>query len=247
MKKLTVLLGVVFLLLIGFEGVTYADHRGSIRNSRSLRYRTLRQDIRIRDYDERQLQRERIEAAEEARRETGRAKRREEVDVQLKQSRDEFLDSQEAIRLESEAAANSPRGFYYRKPGTRTPSLPGSSVEVTVDDRTYHYYRGIFYRQLPGAFIAVTAPPGARLKELPEGHTPVQVDGLKLFYYFGSYYNRDADGFTVTMPPRGSVVRYLPDGYVTEHSEGGTQYTFGGIRYRPYYQEGAIVYAVEGI
>ena len=247
MKKLTVLLGAVFLLLVGFEVVTYAEHRGSIRHSRSLRYRNLRQDIRIQDYDALRLQRERIEAAEEARRETGREKRREEVDDQLKQSRDEFLESQEAIRFESEAAANSPRGFYYRKPGSRTSSLPGGSVELTVDDKTYHYYRGIFYRQLPGAYIAVTAPPGAHLKELPDGSTPVQVDGMKLFYYFGSYFHQNGDSFTVTVPPGGSVVRYLPDGYVTERSEEGTRYTFGGVRYRPYYQEGAVVYAVQGI
>lgn len=243
MKRLTALFGAVFLLfLLGLEGVSHANHLGTIRNSRRLR-----QEIEIRDYDAIRIERERLDAAAEARREVGRAVRRQEVETELKRSTDDFLASQEAIRLDSEAAANSPRGFYYRKPGSRTSTLPAGSVEVQVEGRSYFYYRGVFYRQDPGAYSVVTAPPGAHIAELPEGHMQVHVDGLKFFYYFGSYYRRDGDGFTVTTPLSGSVVTYLPDGYSTVRSEDGTQYTFGGIRYRPYYQEGLIVYAVQGI
>jgi hypothetical protein len=245
MKRLAVLSAVpALLLLFGMEEAALADHLGSIRNSRRFR---VRERIEIRDYDALRLQREAISAAEEARREAGRKERRDELEQELEKEQSEFLESQAAIRSESLAARNAPRGFYYRKPGTRTGTLPGGAVKIEVDGKTYHYFKGVFYRPGPGAYTVVTAPPGARIDELPEGHMMVTSDEQTYFYYFGSYYRRDGDGYVVTRPLKGAVVSYLPDGYDTLRSESGTLYSFGGIRYKPYYREGIVVYAVQGI
>ena len=242
MKKTAVSFALMLLFCGAAGDYALAEHRGSIR-----RGTTIRREIEIRDYDAVRMQREAIAAQEEARREEGRKIRREEIERELQQRQEEYLDSQEAIRQASFAARNAPRGFFYRKPGTRTPRLPAEAREISVGERKYFYYQGVYYRKEPGDFVVVTAPAGALTPELPDGYSTVRVNGLTYFYYFGSFYRKEGNGFTVTAPVDGATVSYLPDGYLTEETERGREYRFGGIRYRPFYQEGILVYAVQGI
>ena len=63
----------------------------------------------------------------------------------------------------------------------------------------------------------------------------------------GTFFTEENGKFKVVSPPAGTLVGYIPDGY-TEIDVGDdkVEYTFGGIRYRPFYLEGNLVYQVAG-
>ena len=92
----------------------------------------------------------------------------------------------------------------------------------------------------------VHAPLNARITELPEGHSTLRHGDSEYYYYFGTYYAKAEDGFAVIEPPPGVVVSYLPFGYTVEEGNGSSHFTFGGVSYRPFYDEGVLVFAVLG-
>jgi hypothetical protein len=238
------------LLILAVASPALGDHRaggGSIRHSRrydSNRYHTYRYDIEYRDRDAVRLQDQSISASEEVRREEGRKLRREEVEEDVKAREEAFLESQEAVRSASWAAERTPRGAYYRRPGSRTSSLPRGHQVVDVGGASYYFYEGIFFKEEAGGYVAVTAPAGARIGSLPAGRLRISHDSSFYHYYFGSFFSETDGAFTVVYPPAGLLVPYLPDGYFTEHREGLLHYVFGGVAYRPFYAEGVLVFSV---
>ena len=110
----------------------------------------------------------------------------------------------------------------------------------------YGYYSGIFFRENPGGYVAVTAPAGATVGRLPDGAMEIRHREMIYHYYFGTFFSREGAGFTVLTPPDGIVVPYLPDGYTAERVDGSIRYAFGGVSYRPFYSEGVLVYASAG-
>jgi len=196
--------------------------------------------------DARQMQRQSISAAEEARREGAREKRREEVSQQKEQSEREYLASQEEIRASSRAAATAPRGHFYRKPGSTAATLPGAAVEVKVGEQAYHYFSGIFYRQLPTGYIVVPAPVGAVVDALPEGAGAAvyKDDASTYFYYFGAFFTAEGDKYKVVDPPAGTVVGYVPDGYTETQVDGSPRYQFGDLNFAPVFFQDLLVYQV---
>jgi len=238
------------LLLLAAASPALAEHRGrrgSIRHSKrydSKRNDTYRYDIEYRDRDAIRLQDDSISASEEVRREEGRKLRREEVEEDVKAREEAYLESQEEVRSASWAAERTPRGAYYRRPGSRASSLPQGHQVVDVEGTSYYFHQGIFFREEAGGYVAVTAPVGARVGNLPAGHFRISHDSTFYHYYFGTFFSGSDGAYTVVHPPTGVTVPYLPDGYFTEHREGILHYVFGGVSYRPFYAEGVLVFAV---
>lgn len=234
-------------ILAATVSLAFGDHRrgrGSVRQSDRFDTRRYEYDIEYRDRDAIRLQRESISAAEEARRETGRSARRNEIEADTEAREKAYLESREASRDAGWAASRAPRGYYYRIPGFLSPSLPEGRRTVVVDGKEYVYFQGIFHREGPSGYTVVHAPVGARIPELPEGYITLHHGDSEYYYYFGSYF-ASADGeVTTVQPPPGILVPYLPYGYSVEHRDGARHYFFGGVEYRPFYDEGVLVFAV---
>lgn len=218
--------------------------RGRVRDSRDhQRYEFY---IEYRDRDALRLQEAAIAAEEEARRETQRCLRRDEIHEEGRAAEEDYLESQEAIRASSQAAMRAPRGAFYRRPGMSTSALPGDHETVLVQDREYYYYCGMFYARSPQGFHVVTSPVGALVSELPWGHLPVMFQGKEHFYYFGTFFTATEGGYSIIIPPEGIVVPYLPDGYDSLVLDGLRRYVFGEVRYQPVFRQGVLVYTVVG-
>jgi len=187
-----------------------------------------------------------ISAAEESRREAGRAKRREEIGEAKEAHTKDFLAGREAQRAASRAASRAPRDAYYRKPGTTEASLPPSSAKFEVGGKEYHYSRGMFYRELAGKYLVVPAPVGAVVDALPEGYGVASYKGDfdTYAYYFGTFYVEENGKFKVVSPPAGTVVGYIPDGYTEAKVDETLEYQFGSITYRPAFYGDETVYEV---
>ena len=232
-------------LLVVPAPAEHRGNRGSIRHSDDFQRREYR--IYYEDRDRIRLQREAISAQDEARREPGRERRRSEIAEEMEQAEKDFLASQESMRSASRASIGSPRGSYYRRPGSTTSGLPAGHSILELEKGRYGYYSGIFFRETPGGYVAVTAPAGATVRSLPGGAMKIRHHGTGYNYYFGTFFAEAGEGFTVVAPPDGIVVPYLPDGYTTERTDGTIRYAFGGVRYRPFYREGVLVYSSDGL
>jgi hypothetical protein len=192
---------------------------------------------------------EAISAAEEARREVARAKRRDELEAQRKVYEKDYLASQQAIRDASRAASNAPREYYFRKPGYTTTTLPPGKIEIEADGKKYFYVTGIFYRQIDAkTFIVVPAPVGAKVGSLPEGSQSAFLDGKAstYLYYFGAFFAEKDGAYEVVQPAAGTVVGYVPDGYQQTEEGDTVRYEFGGLRFKPVILGQSVVYQVEG-
>lgn len=245
--RFTVFLALLTAIPAVTASLAFGDHRkgrGSVRQSDRFDTRRYEFDIEYRDRDAIRLQRESISADEEARRETGRSARRSEIEAEIDAREKAYLESRESTRDAAWAARRAPRGYYYRTPGTLSPSLPAGRRAVDVDGKEYVYFQGIFHREGPSGYTVVHAPVGARIPELPAGHSKLYNGESEYYYYFGTYF-ADADGaVTIVQPQPGVIVPYLPYGYSIEHRDGVQNYLFGGVRYRPFYDEGILVFAV---
>jgi hypothetical protein len=194
----------------------------------------------------RYLQSQSQAAAEEARRESAREKNREAIAKKKEAFQTDYLASQAAIREGSRAASRAPRDAFYRKPGFTTTTLPGAAVEVKVGDTTFHYFSGMFYRQLPSGYIVVPAPAGAVVDTVPEQiGAAVYNDSADTYgYYFGTFFVREGEKHKVVAPPAGTLVGYVPDGYTETEVDEGVNYTFGDITFEPAYLQDNVVYRV---
>lgn len=183
---------------------------------------------------------------DEARRAADRKEGQKEVEKKREEYQTDYLASQAEIRGANVAASRAPRGLYYRAPGFTTAKLPETAEKIDVGGQAYHYYSGIFFRQIPDKLIAVPAPVGAVVDTLPEGAGAAvyKGDADTYFYYFGTFFTKDGGKYKVVDPPAGTVVGYVPSGY-TEAEVGDTvQYTFGGITYQPAHFEGNVIFEV---
>jgi hypothetical protein len=184
--------------------------------------------------------------ADEVRREAQRQKNREELEKKKEAFQTDYLASQEAIRQAAKAASRAPRDAFYRKPGSTTSTLPGAAVELKVGDTTYHYFSGMFYRQIPNNYIVVPAPVGAVVDSLPEGIAGAMYnDDLDTYvYYFGTFFTKEGDKYKVVAPPAGTIVGYVPDGYTEIEVGESVNYQFGDITYKPAHLQNNIIYQV---
>jgi hypothetical protein len=185
-------------------------------------------------------------SADEARREGQREKNRVEIEEKKETFQTEYVASQESMREASKAASRAPREAFYRKPGFTTTTLPGAAVEVKVGDTTYHYFSGLFYRQIPNNYIVVPAPVGAVVDALPDkaGAAVYNDDADTYAYYFGTFFTKEGDKYKVVAPPAGTLVGYVPDGYTETEVGESVNYQFGGITYKPAYLQDNVVYQV---
>jgi hypothetical protein len=188
------------------------------------------------------------EQADEAYRRGQRQKNREEIEKKRAADEKEYLASRAAAREASAAAFRAPRDAFYRKPGSTLATMPDAHVKVAVGDQTYFYFRGIFYFQLPGKFIAVHAPVGAVVDTLPEGITGAiyKGDAETYTYYFGTFFMEENGKYKVVTPPAGTTVGYVPDGYTESEVDGTVQYQFGDIRFSPGFYGQEVIYQVAG-
>ncbi len=197
-------------------------------------------------WDARQMQQQSISAAEEGRREAARQKNRERIAKEKQEFTAGFLASQAEIRAASRAASGAPQGYFYRPPGHTFNELPKTAVEVKVGDTTFHYWRGIFLRQLPGTYIVVPAPFGAVIDELPDGHGPAIIDGDAdtYKYYFGTFFTAEGDKWKVVKPTEGTVVGYVPDVNTETETEDSVRFHFGELTFQPYNWQNNIIFQV---
>jgi len=197
-------------------------------------------------YNSRTLQDRSQAQQDEVRRAGERKENRKEIEKKREEYQTEYLASQEEIRQASVAASRAPRGLYYRAPGFTTAKLPETAEKIDVGGQSFHYYSGIFFRQIPDKLIAVPAPAGAVVGTLPEGAGAAvyKGDADTYFYYFGTFFTREGDKYKVIDPPAGTVVGYIPSGYTEVDVNDTVQYTFGGITYQPAHFEGNVIYEV---
>ena len=129
-------------------------------------------------------------------------------------------------------------------PGSRKPS--GTTTEVVVDGRTYHYFSGIFYLPTGTRYVVVTAPVGATVDALPDGHGTAEYQDNVYYYYFGTFFAERDGRFDVVAPVPGVVVGYLPDGYneMRDSEYDTVTYEYGGIHYQPVFLDGLLSYMV---
>ncbi len=188
------------------------------------------------------------EQADEVRRDAQRQKNMVEIEKKKAADEVEYLASRAAVREASAAASRAPRDAFYRKPGSTLATLPDPHVKVVVGDQTYSLFRGIFYIQLPGKFIAVHAPVGAVVDALPEGFGAAIYKGdVETYtYYFGTFFMKENGKFKVVVPPAGTTVGYVPDGYTESEVDGTVQYQFGDIRFSPGFYGNEVIYQVAG-
>lgn len=197
-------------------------------------------------YNARYMQTQSQAQQDEARRAAARKENQKEIEKKREEFQGEYLASQEAIRQANVAASRAPRGLYYRAPGFTTSKLPENAVKIDVGGDAYHYYSGIFFRQIPDKLIVVPAPVGAVVDALPEGAGAAvyKGDADTYFYYFGTFFAREGEKYKVVDPPAGTVVGYVPSGYTEVEAGDTVRYTFGGITYQPAHFEGNVIYEV---
>lgn len=185
-------------------------------------------------------------AAVEARNEAAREKNRERIAEEKAEFTSGFLASQAEIRAASRAAMSAPQGYFYRAPGHTLNKLPESAVTIEVGGTTFHYFKGIFFRQLPGKYIVVPAPAGAIVDELPDGFGPALLDGDAdtYKYYFGTFFAAEGDKWKVVQPTAGTLVGYVPDGYTETGADESVRFQFGETFFQPYHWQNNVVFQV---
>ena len=92
----------------------------------------------------------------------------------------------------------------------------------------------------------VNRPVGAGVRNLPVGYRRMAVAGRNYYYYDGNYYEESEseqaeDPYTVVAPPLGASIDTLPASAV--QIVPGV-YEYNGVKYRPSYEDGKIVYVV---
>jgi len=192
-----------------------------------------------------QIQRENITSAEEAGREVGRQKRRDEIEKIGQDNLKEHEAYFDEILETSQAALKAPSGIYYRKPGFRSAEAPASgSTVIELGGNRYFYDQGIFWLQQGTQYTVVTAPVGAIVDKLPVGVTRVTSQQGAGWYLFGTFFGQRGSAFEVIKPPAGTQVFYLPDGYSQEKANGVDVYRFGDTLFRPVIIQGILAFQV---
>jgi hypothetical protein len=94
------------------------------------------------------------------------------------------------------------------------------------------------------SYSVVTTAPVAT-SQIP--YTIVYPPNRGQFYYYanGFFYQNNGGSYVIVYPEKGTAVPYLPNGYTTFDSNGLIYYRFGGLTYRPYYNNGHIMYIVD--
>lgn len=88
---------------------------------------------------------------------------------------------------------------------------------------------------------------GAAVRTLPVGYRAMAVAGRNYYYYGGCYYAEDDTSsssdptYTVVQPPLGATTDTLPPGAVQVAPD---VYEANGVKYRPCFEDGKIVYVV---
>ncbi len=192
-----------------------------------------------------QMQRETLSSQEEQAREAGRARRRDEIEKSQEKSSAEHEAYFDAILEDAQAALNSPRGAYYRKPGYSAVEGPGGAARtVEVGESAFLYDQGIFWLQQGSSYTVVTAPVGAVVEQLPQGVTRIQSRPAPVWYFFGTFFGEKGGAYEVLKPAAGLTVYYLPDGYRLENVKGAGHYRFGEIHFKPVFVQGVLAYQV---
>jgi hypothetical protein len=192
-----------------------------------------------------QMQRESIASQEEQARESGRVRRRDEIEKTQKKAAAEHEAYFDAILAESQASLTAPAGVYYRKPGYATADGPGTSARtIELDGIVYSYDQGIFWLHRGTEYVVVTAPVGAVVDRLPAGATRIPRKTGPVWYFFGTFFREQDGAYEVFLPPAGLTVFYLPDGYTQEAAKGVGLYRFGEVLYKPVFIQGILAYQV---
>ncbi|WP_196892037.1 DUF6515 family protein [Aureivirga marina] len=130
---------------------------------------------------------------------------------------------------------NKGRTVVYRKP---TPNvrvvrtLPESTVIIKRNGHRYHYHSGIYYRNINGRYVVVSAPKGIRVKTLPVGYHRIIVLGKPYFYYQGTYYIQSGKEYKVVDAPKEAVIFELPEEAEQVSIDGKNYYEYDGKLYK---------------
>lgn len=66
--------------------------------------------------------------------------------------------------------------------------VPFGAVGINFGSRYYHYYRGMYYRPMPGGYGIVPPPVGIIVPVLPPNSVNVMIGGRPYYRYDGIYY-----------------------------------------------------------
>ncbi len=193
------------------------------------------------------IEREKISAKEEQRREAGRERRRTELEQQRKEDAAAHNAYFDAVMEASRFASRAPQGLYYRKPGFVVSEQPPGAERVQVQGFNFLYDRGVFFIEMYPRYVVVTAPVGAIVSTLPDGVSQIGTSAGLVYYYFGTFFTEKDGKFVVVKPPAGILVGYLPDGYTEAQAGGNTYYRFNDIYFKPYFIFGILTFMVVDI
>lgn len=131
-----------------------------------------------------------------------------------------------------------PAGFFIS-------SLATAAILITLENRRYNYYDGVFYEPYNNGYQVVPPPMGAYIPSIPEGFQQVMVGGINYYYFGGAFYIQDGGGnYQVVASPAGAVIYNLPEGATTEQVDNYTYLLYNGNYYQPIQINGQNAYEV---
>ena len=134
-----------------------------------------------------------------------------------------------------------PIGFFLQ-------TLVAAAVIVSLENREYRYYNGIYYEPYNGGYRVINAPIGILVSDLPPGYEDLgRVGDIHTFYYAGIFYVYNNGGYQVVNPPAGAIVNNLPDGCVAVNIGDVTYMKFRNHFYQPVQVDGQNAYEVVNI
>lgn len=95
---------------------------------------------------------------------------------------------------------------YYPKQGYIQARIPDRRIRLSIHDRDYYYFGGIWYRPRGLEYEVITPPIGIFSPVLPPYYTTIWVRGVPYYYANHVYYTWRArrNGYEVVEPPDGA-------------------------------------------
>ena len=138
-------------------------------------------------------------------------------------------------------------GPSYHPIGFFTGVLIGTAIELSWQNRAYHYYNGVYYEPYNSGYRVIAPPAGIRINSLPPGFDEIPVNGVNFYYYGGTFYRNYGGGYEVTAAPVSAVVYNLPNGAQETTIDGNKYVFFNNTYFQPFNDNGTDAYEVVDI
>jgi len=115
---------------------------------------------------------------------------------------------------------------------------------ISLENRQYGYYDGVFYEPYNNGYQVVPPPMGAYVPSIPDGFQQVMVGDQTYFYFGGAFFIQNGGNYQVVAAPAGAVIYNLPEGATTQQVDSYNYLVYNGIYYLPIQINGQPAYEV---